>query len=133
MNPARVGPAAEETFRRLTMGDLRDLPRGGDLDRHTVGGDRLDERTEMLLRIAALIALDAPLSSYQVVVGRAQLAGVGEADLLAILAAVAPDVGSARIVSAAPRIALAAGYDVHAALERNDPSDHPATEGPDWP
>jgi hypothetical protein len=33
------------------------------------------------------------------------------------LLAVAGIVGSARVVSAAPRIALAAGYDVEAALE----------------
>ena len=38
-------------------------------------------------------------------------------DLLAVLLAVAGEVGSARVVSAAPRIALAAGYDVEAALE----------------
>ena len=38
-------------------------------------------------------------------------------DLFAVLVAIADDVGSARVISAAPRIALAAGYDVEAALE----------------
>ena len=37
--------------------------------------------------------------------------------LFAVLKAVAGEVGSARVVAAAPRIALAAGYDVEAALE----------------
>jgi hypothetical protein len=49
---------------------------------------------------------------------------VGPDDLVAVLVAVAGMVGSARVIAAAPRIALAAGYDVEAALEANDPSDH---------
>ncbi len=39
-------------------------------------------------------------------------------DLLAVLTAVAGPVGSARVISTAPRIALAAGYDVEEALEQ---------------
>jgi hypothetical protein len=42
--------------------------------------------------------------------------------------AVADAVGSARVVAAAPKIALASGYDIDAALERNDPSDHERQE-----
>jgi hypothetical protein len=47
-------------------------------------------------------------------------AGATLDDLLAALIAVAGSVGSPRVVSAAPRIALAAGYDVDAALEATD-------------
>jgi hypothetical protein len=50
-------------------------------------------------------------------VEEAQRLGARQEDLLATLLAVAGIVGSARVVSAAPRIALAAGYDVEAALE----------------
>jgi hypothetical protein len=39
---------------------------------------------------------------------------------LAALVAVAASAGSPRVVSAAPRIALAAGYDIDAALEANE-------------
>jgi len=44
---------------------------------------------------------------------------IGDSMLLSALAliAVAASVGSPRVVAAAPRIALAAGYDVDAALE----------------
>jgi len=42
-------------------------------------------------------------------------------DLLAVLIALAGTVGSARIVSAAPKVSLAAGYDVEAALEASMP------------
>jgi hypothetical protein len=49
-------------------------------------------------------------------------AGATLDDLLAALIAVAGSVGTPRVVSAAPRIALAAGYDVDAALEASDAS-----------
>ena len=45
-------------------------------------------------------------------------------DLLAVLLAVAEQVGYPRVIGAAPRIAMAAGYDVEADLDRNEPYDH---------
>jgi alkylhydroperoxidase/carboxymuconolactone decarboxylase family protein YurZ len=114
--------SAEEILRRLTIGESRllsavvgsgaTLPRSG-----------LDLRTEQLLRIAALIALDAPESSYRGAVDEAQRAGASIDDLVAVLVAVAAQVGSARVTSAAPRIAIAAGYDVEADLDRFGPDE----------
>ena len=78
---------------------------------------RLDARTEALLRLGALIAVDAPSSSYRAVVASALLAGARVEELVAVMMAIANEVGSARVISAAPRIALAAGYDVEADLE----------------
>lgn len=107
----------EETFRRLTIADhgLIAMLSGTEAP---AGIQRLEARTEALLKLGALIALDAPPSSYRGAVDAAFLAGARVADLLAVLVAVAETVGSARVVSAAPRIALAAGYDVDAALEQ---------------
>jgi hypothetical protein len=109
--------STEEAFRRLTIGEPASVEWLGDGG----GPDRvvrlLDARTEALLRISALIAIDAPASSYRSAVEVAQRAGARLDDLLAVLLAVAGTVGSARVISAAPRIALAAGYDVEAALE----------------
>jgi hypothetical protein len=109
--------STEEAFRRLTIGEPSFLENLGDAG----GRDRavriLDARTEALLRISALIAIDAPASSYRSAVEAAQRAGARLDDLLAVLLAVSGTVGSARVISAAPRIALAAGYDVEAALE----------------
>ncbi len=107
----------EDAFRRLTIGDAGMIAAmagsgGGEPD-----ALRLDVRTETLLRIGALIALDAPPSSYRTEVDAAMTAGARLEDLLGVLIAVAGPVGSARLISAAPRIALAAGYDVEAALE----------------
>jgi hypothetical protein len=116
-------PSAEETFRRLTIGEPALLAAIADLDDGDPAVTRLDERTEALIRVGALVALDAPQSSYHAAVEAAQLAGASLDDLLAALFAVAGSVGSARVVSAAPRIALAAGYDIDSALEGSERPD----------
>ena len=67
--------------------------------------------------MGALVAIDAPATAYRSAVESAQLAGARLEDLFAVLGAVAASVGSARVIAAAPKIALAAGYDVEAALE----------------
>jgi len=110
-------PTPEEVFRRLTLGDDALLSamtgeRGTDV---VVG--RLDERTRALARLATLVALDAPAASYPPSVAAALRAGARVDDLLAMLGCIAPLVGSVRVTAAAPRIALAAGYDAEAALE----------------
>jgi 4-carboxymuconolactone decarboxylase len=106
----------EEGFRRVTIGDPGFVAAMADRE-HPPALPRLDALTEALLRIAAMIAVDAPPSSYRAAVEAAQRSGARLGDLFAVLLAVAGDVGSARIVSAAPKVAMAAGYDVEAALE----------------
>jgi alkylhydroperoxidase/carboxymuconolactone decarboxylase family protein YurZ len=60
----------------------------------------LDERTIMLARLAALIAVDAPPASYVVNVGAAADAGLDVDELRSLVAAVAPIVGTPRVVAA---------------------------------
>jgi hypothetical protein len=115
--------SAEETLRRLTIGELAMLPAIGRPDNGDVLIPRLDERAEALVRVAVLVALDAPGSAYHSAVGVAVLAGVSLEELVATLFAVADSVGSARVISAAPRLARAAGYDVDAALECSEAAD----------
>lgn len=114
--------SAEEGFRRLAIGDGTLLAAVADPN-----GDarvfRLDQRTESLIGVAVLVPIDAPQSSYGTAVEAAMRAGATLDDLLAALIAVAGSVGSPRVVSAASRIALAAGYDVEAALEGTDTDD----------
>ncbi|HEX4008484.1 MAG TPA: carboxymuconolactone decarboxylase family protein [Solirubrobacteraceae bacterium] len=69
----------------------------------------LDARTFALVKIAALIALDAPPASYAWQVGNALQDGATAEDILAVLRAVAPQVGGPRVVAAAPEIMLALG------------------------
>lgn len=81
----------------------------------------IDERTAALVRLAAMIAIDAAPSSFQRAVTHALGAGVTADEVVATLEAVTPVTGSARVVQCAPKVALALGYDVDAALERHDP------------
>jgi 4-carboxymuconolactone decarboxylase len=69
----------------------------------------LDPRTFSLVKIAALIALDAPPSSYLWQVGNALEAGCTPEDFAGVLQAVAPQVGIPKVVAAAPEIMVALG------------------------
>lgn len=67
----------------------------------------LDERTALLVRIAALVALDGPAASYVVHLRLAGDAGLDPATIRAVLVELAPMVGSARIASAANKVVQA--------------------------
>ena len=114
-------PSAEAAFRRLTIGDTALISAMADPDGRVQSVRHLDSRTEALVQVGVLVAIDAPPSSFRTAIDAALMSGADVEDLLAVLAAVAGSVGSARVISAAPRIALAAGYDVEAALERLQP------------
>ena len=77
----------------------------------------LDPKTHALARIAALIAMDATSPSYLCAVGAARAAGANDDEIVGCLLAVLPILGEPRVVSAAPKLGLALGYDVGAALE----------------
>ena len=118
-----TGPSTRAAFRRLTLGDTALIAAMADPGVREPSVHHLDPWTEALVRIGVLVALDAPPSSFRSAVDAAQMAGAQLDDLLAVLTAVAGPVGSARVISTAPRIALAAGYDVEAALEQVGPPD----------
>ena len=80
----------------------------------------IDPRSHALLRIAALIAIDAAPPSYMSAVEAGLDAGASHDEIVGTLIAVMPIVGVARVVSAAPNLGLALGYDVSAALELVD-------------
>ncbi len=74
----------------------------------------LRPKVDVLVQLGALLALGAATSSLRATVDRAVEAGATEAEIVGVLVAVAPAVGLARVVSAAPRLALAIGYDLEA-------------------
>ena len=80
----------------------------------------IDDRSHALLRIAALIAMDAAPPSYMSAVDAGLKAGATYEEIVGTLIAVMPIVGVARVVSAAPNLGLALGYDVAEALELVD-------------
>jgi len=69
----------------------------------------LDTEKLMLVRIAALVAMDAPPVSYVFNLEAAGEANIGPEEIQSVFAAIAPIVGTARIVSAASNITQALG------------------------
>ena len=85
---------------------------------------QLDGRTLMLVRLAALVAVDAPPASYLLNIGAATDAGIDEQAVRDVLAAVAPIVGTARTVSAMGKMVRALGLALDIAeLEAADAED----------
>ena len=64
----------------------------------------LDSETLMLVRIAALAAIDAPSVSYLLNLGAASELGIDAEQVRGVLAAIAPIVGTARVASATGKI-----------------------------
>jgi alkylhydroperoxidase/carboxymuconolactone decarboxylase family protein YurZ len=60
----------------------------------------LDDRTYLLVRLAALVALDAPAASYLVNFAAADEVGITLDDVRGVLIALSPVVGTARTVAA---------------------------------
>jgi 4-carboxymuconolactone decarboxylase len=67
----------------------------------------LDDQTLMLVRIAALVSVDAPPASYLMNLSAAGESGVDADQVQGVLAGVAPIVGTARVVSAAGKMVRA--------------------------
>lgn len=70
----------------------------------------LEPRELMLARIAALAAVGAPPASYLLNAGTAADVGITLEDVQAILIAVAPVIGTARVMAAAGNITRALGF-----------------------
>jgi alkylhydroperoxidase/carboxymuconolactone decarboxylase family protein YurZ len=82
----------------------------------------LPPRELMLARIAALVAVDAPPASYLANAEAATEFGLTAEDVQGVMIAVAPVVGTARVVSAAGKILRALGFAI-AAAEADMPDD----------
>ncbi len=109
-----------DSLRRLSLHDQGYL--NGVLSTASGGNEhgQLDPRACSLGRMAALFALDAPDSSYGWATSVALASGVTSDELVALLISLAPVIGSARVVSAAPKLGMALGYDVEADIEGLD-------------
>jgi 4-carboxymuconolactone decarboxylase len=111
--------AREELLRGLAAGDetlLRSVlavsPSGVRPARPAPAAGRLPPATSALVVLAALLSANGSTTSLRWAVELADKAGVEREDIIAVLATVAAVVGSARVVAAAPRLALAIGYDI---------------------
>ena len=85
----------------------------------SIEASTLDAHSLMLVRIAALVAVDAPTSSYLLHVGPSVDAGLTAQDAEDVLVAVAPIVGAPRAASAAVKIAEALDLAISFAIEES--------------
>src|SRR6202020_1494667 len=106
---AVVGAETHQTLRSVSVGDGSIIEQAMGLRELNHEGSGLDGRTFSLVKIAALIALDAPPASYAWQVANALDEGASPEDILGVLRAVAPQVGGPRVVAAAPEIMVALG------------------------
>ena len=85
-----------------------------------VAESHLDGKTHALVRLGALVATDASSAGYMWTVEMARRRGAPDDEIVGCLIAALPALGVAHIVSTAPKLALAIGYDVTSALEGRD-------------
>jgi 4-carboxymuconolactone decarboxylase len=106
---AVVGAETHQTLAGLSAGNIEVLEQAVGLRDLNRAGSGLDARTFALVKIATLVALDAPPASYAWQIANAIEEGVTAEDFLGVLKAIAPQVGGPRVVAAAPEIMLAMG------------------------
>ena len=78
----------------------------------------LDPKTLALVRLAALVSVGGSEPSYGAETDAAVDAGATAAEIVDVLVGVVPVVGLPCVVAAAPKLAMALGYDIDEALEQ---------------
>ena len=96
-----------ERLRRLAINDAHIADDHGD----GLGTGALDPKTLALVRLAALVAVGGAVPSYGALADAAVSAGATAAEIVDVLVSVLPIVGLPLVVAAAPKLALALGYD----------------------
>lgn len=106
----------ETTMGSIAAGDAPVLESLVAMNLDSLENSGLDAQTYFLVRLAALVAMDAAPVSYAMNLGLAADAGVTLEQAQGALVAIAPVVGSARVASAAGKI-LRAAFGVALAME----------------
>ena len=107
----------EITLCKIAIADDRYVEEILSNDRTNLTASGLDAKAHALVRLGALIAIDAETPAYMWTLEAARRAGASDDELVGCLLAALPMLGVARIVSAAPKLGLAMGFDVASALE----------------
>ena len=109
----------EEILRRLTLGDAAFLDAliAGRQRQRAPGDCALDHVGEALLKLGALTVTDGSDLTWQQTVAAALDAGLTADEVVDALVVLAPVIGQTRVMAAAPKVALATGFDVATALE----------------
>ena len=91
----------------------------GSMTADSLEASSLDTETLALVRIAALVAVDAPPVSYLLNLEAAAAAGIDPERVRGVLAGIAPIVGTARIASATGNIVKALAIEIEIADEQD--------------
>jgi 4-carboxymuconolactone decarboxylase len=98
-----------KTLQGLSVGDLSVLDALVRMTEGSLEASGLDPQTFMLVRVAALATLDAAPASWLVNLKISDEAGLPPERIIGALIAIAPVIGTARVVSAAGSIVRALG------------------------
>ena len=104
-----VDEATRQTLYGVSTGDLDLLEEGLQARQEWQQESGLDPRSYSLVKIATLVALDAPPASYLWQVANALDSGATPSEIVGVLRAIAPQVGGPRCIAAAPEIMVALG------------------------
>jgi alkylhydroperoxidase/carboxymuconolactone decarboxylase family protein YurZ len=96
----------------MAIGEAPVLETLADINAASLSRTELDPASLILVRIAALVAVDAPPASYLMHIGPALESGVTVDQVQDVLVTVAPIVGAPRVLVAVRRIAEALGIAV---------------------
>ena len=91
----------------------------GSMTADSLEASSLDTEALALVRIAALVAVDAPPVSYLLNLEAAAAAGIDPERVRGVLAGIAPIVGTARIASATGNIVKALAVEIEIADEQD--------------
>lgn len=122
-NAAEVDDMTRDALLGLSAGEVDLLAEGLEFREEWRQRSGLDPRSYSMVKIAALVAMDAPPASYMWQVENAVASGVSPKDILGVLFAVAPQVGGPRVVAAAPEIMLALGLSLPGESQDEDETD----------
>ena len=106
---ANVDEATRQTLSGVSTGDMDLLEEGMRARDQWQQSSGLDPRSYSLVKIAALVALDAPPASYLWQIANALDSGATPNEIVGVLRAIAPQVGGPRCMAAAPEIMVALG------------------------
>lgn len=107
----------KRTLCKLSIGDEGYVGAVTATESANLAASGLDRKTHALVRLGALVALDTAPPPYMAAVDAARGAGASDEEIVGCLVAVMPALGAPRVVSAAPNLGLALGYDTAGALE----------------
>jgi alkylhydroperoxidase/carboxymuconolactone decarboxylase family protein YurZ len=93
----------------MAIGEAPVLETLADINAVSIARSEFDPAQLIFVRLAALVAVDAPAASYLMHIGPALESGVTVQDIQDVLVAVAPITGAPRVLSAAGKITEAFG------------------------